>query len=270
MDILILEGMGMWKQLLALSISAYVIADEVKTVSDSPWFGFAETGYAWSIKTGTKNPDSSFWDDAAQGYNTRLNGASFITVGFGRSFYNEMIDASVLYGQLGVLHYQKYQTGSSTTPGFTGNARTRLFNVEHQHALIRMGLDAKKYLSCTIWNVAFSPVGSIGIGVGVNNTSNFNTVAYNSTMMVGSTTSVGKPVTKTTFAWEGSLGIRVQPEQSHVGMKLGYNYLDGGKFRCPSVVMLNTSDVQGGQRSGAPWKGSVRTHQILFSLDIKG
>ena len=109
-----------------------------------------------------------------------------------------------------------------------------------------------------------TPFVSGGIGVGFNRISNFHTVGtvVLPTNSVGSTTSIGNPVSKTSFAWQGSAGINIQPTSSHLSANLGYRYYDGGNFEGPGVI-YNPNDGWG---AGAPWKGSLKANQIFVEF----
>lgn len=231
----------------------------------SPWYGLIQTGYAYSFDAGISNPDPLFWDAAAQGYNANLGGSPFLGVGFGRSIlYYLRVEAAYTYFQ--GFHYQKFQSGSSGTAGFTGSKRNRYFDLDHQNVMFNFSLYPEKHCYFSLARLDVSPYIGLGLGAGFSRVMNFHTVAYSEG--VGSTTSIGTKTNRTALAWQGFAGIRLHPSRSCMNFDLGYRYYDGGRFQGPNFVYANTKDLQGNPTSGKAWRGKLRTNQFTIALNF--
>ncbi len=254
----------LWLCSLLSGLSAFSYADApVQTQkAKNPYYAFVGSGYAWSLKAGIHNPDPGYWDAAQEGYNSDLGDSPFFTIGLGKQLWRILhLDLSYTYYQ--TFHYQKQQTGTSSTPGFTGARRTRYFDLDNQNVLFSASLYP--------WQIktgcgAFTPYAGGGVGVGINRVSNFHTVAYDSSADVGSTTSIGGPVTKGVFAWRVLAGIRFAPKIEHFSFDLGYRYYNGGKFTGPSKIQNYTGG--GATTYGKPWKGYIKSNEIYFTVNF--
>lgn len=231
------------------------------------WYGVVGAGYAWSMNADIDNPDPAFWDFANEGYDTDLEDSPFFYIGFGRQFCGFEFDVTYAYYE--TFHYQKFQTGASATPGFTGGARTRFFDLNHQNVLFSVGYTPT--WDCLCWNfcnLRIRPHIGAGIGVGINHVDNFHTVGF--TLIdedegVGSTTSIGDRTTTTSFAWRVLAALRFSLPCA-LSMDIGYRYYDGGCFDGPSRIVSNTIDFEGGFSSGRPWEGRLRTNEVFLDL----
>jgi hypothetical protein len=236
------------------------------------WYGVVGTGYAWSFNSGIKNPDPTFWDDANEGYNANLGNSPFFTLGFGSRFCGCFsLDLDYTYYQ--TFHYQKYQTSTvGQTPGFTGIARTRFFDLDHQNVMFNLSYAPCRQFSFGCSCIDFSPLLGIGIGCGVNRVSNFHTVGFSSISTigaVGSTTSIGETVTNASFAWQGTAGFRIHPQPcSPLLIDIAYRYYDGGTFHGPRNIVLNTLSGAGAfSANGKAWKGRLKANEIMLTLN---
>lgn len=242
-----------------------VFSYEKSKDDDTAWYGKIQTGYAYSIKAGINNPNPNEWDASIQGYDARLGGSPFVEVGFGRSFAY-YLRADVSYTFFDTFHYEKFQTGISQTEGFTGDHRVRFFDLDHQNIMFNLSLYPEKHAYFSFWGLDFSPFIGIGVGAGFSRVSHFYTVAYASS--IGSTTSLGLKTNKSSFAWQGFGGFRIHPCASFMNLDLGYRYYDGGKFRGPSNVYVNTADFQGAPALSTPFEGKLKTHQFIISFNF--
>lgn len=239
----------------------------------APWYGFVGAGYAWSFKTGIKNPDPNFWDFANEGYDAHLGDAPFFTIGVGKRFCG-FLGFDVAYTYFQPFHYQKFQTSPmQSTIGFTGPLRTRFFDLDHQNVMFNLNLVPENCFSLNCSCIEISPLLGIGIGVGIHHVTNFHTVAATplfETVSLGTTTSIGEHVRRTSFAWQGTAGVRLSPNQcSPFKFDIAYRYYDGGRFQCPSRILIATAAAgQGaGFQSGRPWKGRLRANEVLLQLN---
>lgn len=249
--------------LLALFASFPLYAGTMGSpVNEYPWFASIGTGYSWTEKSGITNPQPSFWDDAIQGYNGNLGNRGFYTFAVGKQVYR-YIDLNLSYLDHENFNYQQFQTGGSSTPGFTGNARTRYFTLDNRALLISGSLHPAESIY-SLLSLNFTPFVGAGIGYAYNQVRNFYTIgtATIDGVTVGSTTSIGNPANRNSFAWQGSVGLNIQPQISHLSVDIGYRYFDGGKFNGPSTVYTNAS----GFLTGLPWLGRLEANQAFVAF----
>lgn len=249
------------------------------------WYADSQIGHGWTRNAGVGNPDTSFWDNATEGYDSDLGHSGFTGVVIGR----QMCRWSALefeYNLFQTMGYQKYQTTTTTgsTAGFTGTKRMRFFNVDHQSALVNVKLLAPKDWALNVRGFKVAPTLGAGLGLGINTVSNFHTVGYNqvedvaistdgstisstTTLALGTTTSVALPHTKIGLAWQANLGLVFQPEKSETTFSVLYRYYEGGKFASAGKFMLNTADQGGAQVTGAAWTGKLKMHQLVVKVE---
>ncbi|WP_419420759.1 outer membrane protein [Legionella sp. D16C41] len=228
-----------------------------------PWFASIGTGYSWTEKPGIKNPDPTFWDFANEGYDASIGDRGFYTFAVGKSI-QEYIDVSVLYLNHEVFDYQKFQTGQSGgQTGFSGNARTRFFQLANRALLVNGFLHPDPYWS-GFATIGITPFIGGGIGYAYNQVRHFQTVGTQVVdgTAIGSTTSIGSDTGHDSFAWQGSAGLSFRTTQSHLGVNLGYRYFDGGKFHGPSRIYANSD----GFANGRSWRGHVKANQLFFEI----
>lgn len=228
-----------------------------------PWFASIGTGYAWSQNSGISNPDPNFWDASSQGYNAPLGDRGFYSFAIGKQVHS-MIDVSLSYINPENFNYQKFQSSVSATPGFTGDERVRFFTLDNRALLVNMFVHPLETYF-TIANIGLTPFAGAGIGYARNKVYNFytvGTVAVGGTS-VGSTTSIGlRDSNKNAFAWQGSLGVNINPNLSHFSVDVGYRYYDGGKFQGPGPIYTETASYL----VGAPWQGRLKTNQLFVDF----
>jgi hypothetical protein len=132
------------------------------SAGDYPWFASIGTGYSWTQKPGIVNPNPAEWDASIQGYNSSIGNRGFYTFAAGKHVY-QYVDLSLSYLANEVFNYQMLQTGTSSTPGFTGNNRTRYFNLANRAVLANVILrPEQQYFSVS--SVGFAPFLGAGIG----------------------------------------------------------------------------------------------------------
>ena len=227
-----------------------------------PWFAVIGAGYSWTEKPGIVNPNPVQWDASIHGYDSSLGNRGLYTFAVGKHVYRHF-DLSLSYLANELFNYQMLQTGTSSTPGFTGNDRTRYFNLANRAVLANVILRPEhQYFSVS--SVGFSPFLGAGIGYALNHVNNFYTVGTTTIngVAIGSTDSIGNPLSKNSFAWQGSFGFNIKPELSHVSVDFGYRYFDGGDFSGPSSVYTNTL----GWFSASPWAGVLIANQAFIEF----
>ena len=249
--------------LCASSFSLYAgTVGEVATAY--PWFASIGTGYSWTERPGIVNSDPSFWDPSSQGYDANIGNRGFYSFAIGKQIY-QYIDVSLSYINNEVFHYQKFQSspGLGNTPGFTGNARNRFFNLNNRAVLANAFLHSEHALT-SLLGIDFTPFAGAGVGVAHNQVLDFYTVGTTNVagVPIGSSSSIGGPTTKDKFAWQASVGLNFRPVQSHLSVDAGYRYYDGGIFNGPATVYSNTE----GFSTTIPWSGRLKANQIFVEF----
>jgi opacity protein-like surface antigen len=253
------KGIGLVSMLASLSLFAGTMGE---TGSLYPWFGSIGAGYSWTNEPGIINPDPAFWDFSNEGYDSPLGDRGFYTFAIGKQIH-EYIDLSLSYLNHEVFNYQKFQTGGGGTAGFTGNTRTRYFQLQNRALLVNGFLHPAHYL----YNPAaleLTPYIGGGIGFANNQARDFHTVGtiIVGGIAIGSTSSIGEDNNKNSFAWQGTVGLNIRPQQSHVSANIGYRYFDGGKFEGPSAVFTNSDGIL----ASRPWSGCLEANQLFVEF----
>lgn len=256
--------------LLASSLASSALAGGADAPADTHtklWRASIGSGYAWSSKAGISNPDPSFWDASNSGYDDELGSQPFYMFGLSRQVH-PYIDINANYTVYNTFQYQKHQEGTPTGTGPTGSHRNRFFQLDNRGLLFNALLHPQQnWLS---WNhFTLTPFVGGGIGVGFNTVKNFYTVGYNASSGTGNTTSIGTgPTEKTSFAWDVMAGFTVGLGNNPFSVSFGYRYYDGGEFKGPSSVTLNTSGSAGTIYNGAAaWTGHLKTNQFFGSFN---
>lgn len=227
-----------------------------------PWFASIGTGFSWTQMPGIDNPNPSQWDQSNQGYDSSLGNRGFYSFAVGKQVY-KYIDVSFSYLNSEPFNYQKFQTGISGTEGFTGNARTRYFNLDNR-ALLISGILHPDHSFYNLFSMGLTPFAGAGIGYARNQINNFytvGTIVVNGTA-IGSTSSIGNSVNNDSFAWQGSVGLNIRPDISHVSVDVGYRYFDGGTFTGPTNIYSDSS----GFVSATPWSGKLQANQAFVEF----
>lgn len=258
------------KKLLCGLLTGYCCAVNSGTmgpVEESyPYFFEIGAGYSWSGKAGIQT-NSNAWDPATQGYNSDLGESSFYFFEVGKTVH-PFVDISLSYINHDEFSYQKYQSAPQPTPlpqGFTGNSRTRHFQLDNKAVLINAILHPV-YNMASFYGVHFNPFVSGGIGMGYNRVKDFHTVGLVNPPGVGSVTSIGDDSSKTSFAWQGSLGVNLKPDNSNFSMDLGYRYFSGGKFEAPGTIVSNTATNPGQIITTNGWTGKLKTNEMFVGF----
>ncbi|KTC86976.1 outer membrane protein [Legionella brunensis] len=246
----------------SLSLHAGTMGEVITTY---PWFASIGTGYSWTEKPGIDNPNPAFWDFSSQGYDADLGDRGFYTFALGKQVH-QYIDISLSYLNHEVFDYQKFQSSppaTSGTPGFTGSERTRFFSLSNRALLINGFLHPAQAWA-NFASISLNPFIGGGIGFAHNEVRDFHTVGTVNVagVPIGSTTSIGGPTDKNSFAWQASAGFNFRPSQSHLSVDAGYRYYDGGKFNGPSTVYTNSD----GFATSTPWSGRLKANQVFVEF----
>ena len=230
---------------------------------DLVWYGKFQVGYAYSYTSYLFNPDPAVWDTALEGYAASLGGAPYVLVGLGGNFLR-YLDVDVSYTHYQNFHYQKHQTGYSATPNFSGYLRNRFFSLSHQNVMLSATFSPKEQLYVSFLELETTFFAGMGIGCGFSRVFPFYTVGYNSG--VGSVTSNGVKRESTSFAWQGSCGLRIHPKKSCCSLDIGYMFYDGGPFKVSEELSVNDVVLQGDLDQVRPLRGYLKTNQITISF----
>lgn len=245
----------------ALFSSPFLMGEQLPPApsqKDSNFHAIVASGYAWSMEANIRSVDYSFWSSALDGYDSDLGSSPYIMLGFGYRFLN-CCEVDFGYTLYGTFHYQKNQTDPLE------NKRTRFFDLDHQSALFNFTYFPYAFDLC---KVELSPFIGGGLGVGINQVSDFETVYYNPTLGMGITTSIGSPHTRNSFAWQGTGGLRIHPMRSKLSLDIAYRYYNGGTFETPSLVTDYNGLDRGYTEKGKPWRGTLQTNQLYFSINF--
>ena len=233
-------------------------------VPKKKWYGVFGTGYAFSMKSNIDYPGGT-WDRAKEGYDSDVGGASFVSIGFGREFFDYFkFDTSYTFYL--PFHYQKHQTAFGNTVVYTAPKRNRFFDLDHQSVLFNLYLHPQKNFYLSLVDLEISPYFGGGIGVGFSRIYNFNLVAYAN--QLGSIASLADKCTNSSLAWQACAGIRFHPVKSWYNLDISYRYYEGGKFYSSRNVYLNTPPYKGQSKDSTQWKGKLRTNQISLSFNM--
>lgn len=232
------------------------------TLPAYPWFASIGTGYSWTNLPGIDNPDPAQWDYASQGYDAPIGNRGFYTFAIGKQVHN-YVDVSLSYLAHENFNYQQFQSGTSSTPDFTGNQRTRYFTLNNRALLINGFLHPARSWAQFI-NFELMPYVGAGIGYANNKVDNFYTIGNTtvSGVAIGSTDSIGDPNSKNSFAWQGTIALSIRPQQSHFSLNTGYRYFDGGSFDGATSIYTNAN----GYVNADPWTGRVKANQVFVEL----
>lgn len=253
------KKMALMISLITLPLYAGTMGE---ALAPNPWFATIGSGYSWTQEPGFVNPNPAQWDASVQGYDAPLGNRGFYTFSLGKEAYN-YFDVSLSYINNDVFNYQMFQTGTSDTPGFTGAGRTRYLDLNNRAFLLNLAIHPLDgYYSAKNWD--FTPFISGGIGYANNQVRNFYTVGTISVdgTAIGSTDSIGNQVATNSFAWQGSIGLNLKPQQSHLSLNVGYRYYNGGTFFGPSIIYANSL----GMTDTTPWKGQLQANQAFFEF----
>jgi hypothetical protein len=227
------------------------------------WYGTFQVGYAYSYTSYLFNPDPLTWDKALEGYAASLGGAPFLKMGFGASVLR-YLDVDVSYTYYQNFHYEKHQTGSETTPNFSGYMRNRFFSLSHQNVLLNATFCPKDRLYFSFWDLETTFFAGMGIGCGLSRVLPFYTVGYQ--QGVGSVANAGIKVNTASFAWQGTCGLRFHPRSSCCSLDVGYMFYDGGPYQVAQYLSVNDTKLQGNLKAARPLRGYLKTNQLTISF----
>lgn len=250
--------------LLALTTSFPLYAGTMgDTPVDNPWYASVGAGYSWTQLPGIDNPAPAVWDASSQGYDSALGDRGFFTLEVGKQVH-QYVDVSLMYIDHETFNYQMFQSGVSNTEGFTGDQRNRYFNLNNR-ALLVSGFLHPEHSWYQLSSVDVTPFVGAGIGFANNQVTDFYTVGATSVSgtTIGSTDSIGNQMKTNSFAWQGSIGLNLKPQISHLSVDVGYRYYDGGAFTASNMVYVNGS---GGFSPSTPWSGRVTANQLFVDL----
>ncbi|GGI76532.1 outer membrane protein [Legionella impletisoli] len=243
---------------LALTAPFSLYAGAMGTeVSDKSWFGAVGTGYTWPLKPSIDTPEALPGDSMSQGYDGSLSDSGFYSFAIGKQIHR-YFDISLNYINNETFDYQKYLSSTSLS-----NAGHRYFSLNNRAVLLNAFIHPTDHYF-TVTNVSLTPFVGAGIGYARNNLSDFysaQTVQIGDSAL-GSITSIGPDMNKNAFAWQGSLGLNINPALDHLSFDIGYRYYDGGKFDGPSAIYTNNA----GYQDSSAWSGHLKANQLFVNF----
>jgi len=255
---------------LAEVLATSLIEEESITKSNEhKWCNSSYVGYAWSMKSGLVNPDITKFNQVAAGDtdDAPLSNVSYAGISLGRRVF-KWLTASFSYEIFNGFNYQSYHKNGT----LAGNPTTsvdflRTFSLIHQSALLNFYIDFPSSWQTTVGNINISPELGGGLGVGVNQLNNFQTLTFANVTPTVALTTLGLLNIKTSLAWFVNIGISFQPKGTDANFGFGYRYYNGGKFSTSSKYILNDVNDQSIVDLAA-WTGTIRTNQFKLFLDF--
>ncbi|WP_133130564.1 outer membrane protein [Legionella yabuuchiae] len=237
-----------------LSLFAGTVGSEIPSNS---WFGEVGTKYSWAVKPGgDSNP--SYWSTANEKNSNTLSDGGFYSFAVGKQIHR-YFDISLNYLNNEAYNYLVDQSYSSATAS-TSNARHRYFNLNNHAILLNAFLHpSERYF--TVTSVSLTPFIGAGIGYARNNLTD-SYAAKTPSYRDATTSSTSPDLNKNAFAWQGSLGLNVNPALDHLSFDIGYRYFDGGKFDGPSTMSGITTSYQ----DSSAWTGRLKANQLFVNF----
>lgn len=231
-----------------------------------------ESGWSWSNKANIC-ADTSFWDEANEGYNSKL-GRGYVASAEVGVFFNNWLSLGSSYNFRGIYEYCKNQTSDAVdTPAFIGNKRRR-FDLTNTSFMYTMGIN-RGYEPCWSWECgcfSIAPFIAGGIGISFNNLYNFHSITDKQIPGFDNylVRSVETGFIKRSFAWQVSAGIEAA-YSDRMAFGVSYRYFDGGKFYSNNYLnpeIDNQVDPDACFMTAPRWRGRLRTNELLFNLMI--
>ncbi|MDI9818080.1 MULTISPECIES: outer membrane protein [unclassified Legionella] len=239
-------------------------------VKPETWYLVGGGGYSHSRDAGIR-VDPAVWDFAIQGYSDNLDSTALLFAGVGR-YITDYLRIDVRAEHRGDYHYSKFQTGLDTgTPSFTGDARTRKFDLSSDSVMLSGWLDLGHLYPNLLWETnQFSIQPFVGAGLGVNymNVKDFRTIGAPFGVNRFEIASINQTTTSSKFAWHASAGLSAKFTE-RTSLAVGYNYFDGGKIPFPDFIYSSLSAPSG--RSGVsvtPWRGRLKANEVFAELRV--
>ncbi|CAM2984307.1 outer membrane protein [Legionella worsleiensis] len=256
---------------LSLGLSSVVFAGTMGApVEKETWYLTGGAGASWASDADI-SVDPAIWDFATQGYSNNLGSSALMFFGVGR-YMNDYLRLDARYEHRGDYDYSQFQTGADNgVPGFTGDARTRMFKLNSNSVMVNGWLDLGSMNSNMLWQVgSFSMQPYVGGGIGVNymNVKDFRTLTAPFGVNRTEVASINQTSTNSEFAWRVGAGISAQLTQ-RTSLAVGYDYFDGGKIPFPDYIMSSLSAPSG--RTGVsvtPWSGSFTANEVYAELRV--
>jgi opacity protein-like surface antigen len=257
------------KLLMAFFILSFYMASSAAVLPTSldnahPYFLELGLGYSFSMPANIK-VDTSYWDAAVQGYNSRLENAFIFGAGIGYHA-TKLLDISISAAYRGTYHYKKYQNKvpGSKTP-YPGDTKTRYFDLDNANLMFNFLLHNLDKVSYRFHNgVIITPFIGGGIGIARNTVSNFYSVKEErDPVSHNKLVSAIEPDKETySLAAQGVAGISFILTQ-RTNLDLGYRIYYGGKFKSNDHLV----DYESSEHVPA-WKGRLLANEIFIQLNF--
>ncbi|MGQ3892870.1 outer membrane protein [Legionella sp. CNM-4043-24] len=256
---------------LSLGCSSVLMAGTMgPAVKPESWYLVGGAGASWSQDADIR-VDPAIWDPARQGYSSNLDSSALLIFGAGR-YITDAFRIDARYEHRGDYNYSRFQTGvNNGVPGFTGDQRTRKFELDSNSLMVNGWLDLGTLNSALLWqagSMSIQPYVGGGIGVDYLNVKNFRTIADPFGGNRNEIASINQTTTDSQFAWRVGAGLSAQLT-SRTTLAVGYDYFDGGKIPFPDFILSSLSAPSG--RTGVsvtPWRGSFTANEVYAELRV--
>lgn len=245
---------------------------EPESIKENPanqWSNSSYVGYAWSMKAGIKNPDENKFIRVAPGGSDDImpSNTSYAGISLGRKIGKHVV-LSISYDIFNGLGFQNYYTGGSL-PGHNNQDTNflRSFALAHQSILLNLALNLPDKWQCSVSDLNIKPVVGAGLGVGVNQVSNFQVIIFSDLPSSVQISTIGLTNIKSSLAWYVNVGVGFQPKGTAAYFGVAYRYYNGGAFSSGSKFVVTDSN-EGSLVDVAPWTGTLKTNQIKLFLEF--
>lgn len=267
--LIIFSCLSLVNHLLAEVPVTLIEPEAAKVNPNYKWSNSSYVGYAWSLKPGLVNPDTTKFTKVAPGDtdDLEMTNVSYAGISLGRHIFKCLL-VSLSYEIFNSFNYQKYHSGGSL-PGSTvlDTNFLRSFSITHQSVLLNLSIDFPDKWKKQWGDVNIMPALGAGLGVGINLMSGFQTLVFSGTPPVAALTTQGLLNLKNSLAWYVNVGISFQPTDTEANFGIAYRYYNGGKFSSGSRYVINDSNEEA-LVDLAAWTGIIKTNQIKLFLNF--
>lgn len=238
------------------------------------WTSFAYSGYTWSKNAGIVNPDPSVFTSVAPGDSddSTVSNCPFSGTSLVRNL-NDWCVIGMSYEVYGLFTYQRYHSNGiaaiSPQREVVGVNYVRSFSLSHQSVMAETYLKLPKKWKTTLGTTNIRPILGGGVGIGITNFFDFQTLGYDAFTTDTKITTLGSNNISKNFAWRVECGINFKTADSRTSFGLSYRYYYGGKFSSGNRYQFNDVHSQGGVLIFPPWTGAIRANQIKLYISVE-
>lgn len=238
------------------------------------WTSFAYSGYTWSKNAGIVNPDPAVFTSVGPGDtdDSTVSNCPFSGTSLVRNV-NDWLVIGMSYEVYGLFTYQRYHADgiAATAPQreILGPNYVRSFSLSHQSVMTQFYLKLPKAWKTTLGKTNIRPVLGGGVGIGITNFFDFQTLSYDVETGDTAITTLGANNINKSFAWRVECGVNFKTINSGTSFGINYRYYHGGKFSSGSRYQLNDTQSEGSVIGFPPWTGVIRANQIKLYISVE-